>query len=244
MIKAKGTCVRTQTALSRLGPLGVKYWQRLVNCCIVSESCRCPALSLSCLSSVWELRKVTDAPQSHDSDLTHPHIQRAHVKAQWPTCSSFHVRQPKLKLSVSGVGKIPCVCTCVCRSVAGAARDTGRNRPPALWTWSWKESCLPFLSNKLNCYASEHQSAQTGLVKSVSHSRIHCSFYYTLGWNNFSDRYYQRWFMVKPRWYLKIIHFFLQNSQQSWWRLFYYYSLLWLWGGSVRFTLYLSVCIR
>lgn len=29
----------------------------------------------------------------------------------------------------------------------------GRNRPPALWTWSWNQSCLSILSKELNCIA-------------------------------------------------------------------------------------------
>lgn len=167
---------------------------------------------------------LTNTLESCNRNLrgTHAHTLSAHparVQAQRHTRSS-HTR-PESKVVCqwhgSSVDKIAsaCVLVCVPKQHRCSQGHRGRNRPSALWTWSWKESCLPFLSKKLNCYASELQSAQTGRVKSSSHSFIHwkqshqfTSFHYTLRWNNLSDRHYQQWSKLKPLFLLMLIFSF------------------------------------
>lgn len=72
-----------------------------------------------------------------------------------PTQAHAHTHTPKAQLSVSEAGRIPHVC--VQKQHRCSQGHRGRNMPAGLWTWSWEESRLPFLSNKLNCYASELQ---------------------------------------------------------------------------------------
>lgn len=67
--------------------------------------------------------------------------------------SNTHQNTPKLMLSVSEAGRILHMYAQKQHRCSQGHR--GRNMPAGLWTWSWEESRLPFLSNKLNCYASE-----------------------------------------------------------------------------------------
>lgn len=81
-------------------------------------------------SQMWQ--KVSEVIKSSYRHFREPQLQlnthtcthSARVKVQRQSCSSYHVWGPKLKLSVSGVGKILCMCICVCWSNTGAARDT------------------------------------------------------------------------------------------------------------------------